>query len=608
MIRATSMLPLLVALVGCPQPVERPPPPVPDPAPIPSPTGSIAYTVRFPAPQTHTLEVEATFATGGQPLELMMATWTPGSYLIREYARHVEGLRAWGDGVELPVRKTAKNRWTIDGDADPVVVRYQVYGREMTVRTNFIDADLAVINGAPTFLTPVGRDDEPRSVRLDVPDRWEVATSLPKAEEGVEHYAAADYDTLVDTPIVMGTLSRYPFVLRGVPHELVIANDDGVWDGARSALDVDRITRAQVDFWGGMPYRRYLFLNVLGEAGGGLEHLDSTLMLASRWDTGTREAYVRWLGLVSHELFHAWNGKRLRPEALGPFDYEREAYTDDLWVVEGLTSYYDELLLARAGLITTDEYLELLSAQLESVQSTPGRLVHPLSATSFDAWIKFYRPDESSVNTTVSYYRKGALVGWLLDAEIRRRTGGTRSLDDVMRLAYARHSGDTGYTSAAFRAAASEVAGSSLDDWFAAAVDGAGELDYGPALSWYGLRFAPIEEASADGPVAGWLGVTVRSDNTVERVLRGTPGSDAGLAVGDEVLAIGDHRVPPGGVDARLRHHPPGSAADILVSRRGKLTVLPVTFGAAPSEVWTLEIHPGASAQATRQREAWLGG
>ena len=573
----------------------------------------ISYTVRFPAPATHYAEVEAVVPVDGQPtVELMMAAWTPGSYLIREYARHVEAVTAATPaGQALAVVKPSKNRWRIDtGGADRIAVTYRVYCREMSVRTNWVEADFAMLNGAPTFLTPAGSAPRPHDVRVEPAAGWsEIVTALPPAPDGRPHsFRAADFDTLVDSPIIAGNPETYPFAVDGIPHALVNFGEGGVWDGPTSAADVERITREQHRTWGFFPYERYLFLNMLVEAGGGLEHKDSTLLMTSRWTSRDRPRYLRWLGTVSHELFHAWNVKQLRPAALGPFDYEREAYTPSLWMVEGLTSYYGPLFVHRAGVSTREEYLEALSAQIESLQTTPGRLVQPVADASHDAWIKFYRPNENSRNTTISYYTKGAVIGFLLDARVREATAGRRSLDDVLKAAYGRYSGARGFRPGEFEAVASEIAGVDLGDWFDRAIRSTGELDYQPALDWFGLEFAS-DGPNGDAAAPAWLGLDTRADGgrlLVAAVPRGTPGFAAGFNAGDEILAIDDYRVRPAGWRQRLDLYRAGDEVAILIARRERLARLAVRFGERPSESWRLQPAESPSPAQTERLDAWL--
>ena len=593
-------------------------------APMPEP---IAHTLRFPAPQTHYVEVEARVPTGGRPwIELAMAVWTPGSYLVREYARTVEGVAATTEtGEPLAVEKTVKNHWRIDTRQSPgVVVRYRVYAREMSVRTDFVDSEFALINGAATFLTladdleknPGNTGRRPHEVRLELPAAWKVSASpLPRLPGAGEHgYLAADFDTLVDSPIYAGNARTHPFEVGGKSHLLVNEGEGAVWDGPRSAADARKIVQTQVDFWGVAPYPRYVIFNLLTESGGGLEHQNACTLMSSRWRTRTREGYLEWLGLVSHEFFHAWNGKRLRPVELGPFDYEHEVYTRGLWVVEGFTTYYGDLLVHRAGFSTPKEYLKGLSKSIETLQTTPGRLVQPLGEASFDAWIKFYRRDENSPNSAVSYYTKGEVVAFLLDARLRRASGGRRSLDDALRLAFQRYSGDRGFRAEELRRTLEEVAGEDLGDWLHKAVDTVEELDYTEALDWYGLRFAADEEKKEEEPrelPAAWLGMEVSVQDgrlTVSTVKRGTPAYDAGVNAGDEVLAIDDYRVPPDGLEGRLKSYRPGEKVSLLVARRDRLVRLPVTFGEKPKPRWKLEPRPDATADQKAHLAAWLEG
>ncbi len=560
----------------------------------------IRYTVRFPAPGTHYAEVEAEIPTEGrESVELFMAVWTPGSYLVREYARHVE--------MPPEFAKSRKNRWRVEtGGAPTVRIRYRVYCREMSVRTNWVEADFALLNGAPTFVTLVDGHARPHEVRLELPEAWKTTmTGLDAAPGGApHHYVAPDYDTLVDSPILAGNPEVHQFEVDGIPHFLVHQGGDGVWDAVKSATNVEKIVLAYRGMWGSLPYSKYVFLNLLTEAGGGLEHRNSVVMMASRWAARTRKAYLSWLGLVSHEFFHVWNVKRLRPVELGPFDYENENHTTSLWVAEGITEYYAPVMVHRAALSTREELLAEVSNNIESIQNTPGRLFAPLERSSYDAWIKLYRPDENSKNTTVSYYTKGAVVGWLLDAAIRKASGGAKSLDDAMRLAFERYSGDLGYTPQQFKATCGEVAGASLREFFRHAVESTEELDYVEALDWLGLRFRPVADSGK-----AWLGATTRVDGgrlLVSQIPRGTPAFGI-LQVDDEILGIGDFRVRPDQLAQRLENYQPSEATSILVARREKLLRIDIVLGPEPANLWQLEVLADVTADQRHQLDAWLG-
>jgi predicted metalloprotease with PDZ domain len=571
----------------------------------------IQYVLRIPAPETHYLEVQATYPTSRRPaIELMMPVWTPGSYLVREFARHVEEVRARDPaGRALKVAKSRKNRWRVETNgAGAVTLTYRVYAGERQARTNWVEDSFALINGAPTYVTLVERVRRPHEVTLELPAAWSKSlTSLPVAADGQpHHYRAPDFDTLVDSPILAGNPAVYEFTVDGAQHALVNLGEAGVWDGARSARDVERIVRAARALWGFLPYKRYLFFNLLTEEYDGIEHKESTVLFTSRWSTRTESAYHDWLTLAAHEFFHAWNVKRLRPVELGPFDYENEVYTRSLWIAEGLSDYYSWLLARRATVASREQTLADISVAIGSLQATAGRLVQPLEQASYDAWIKQYRPDENSANSSVSYYTKGAIVGLLLDARLRRLTNGARSLDDVMRVAYDRFSGGRGYTPADFRTVANEVGGADLGDYFHRALETTEELDYTEMLDWYGLRFGP----SAPDTSSAWLGVLTRVDDgrlLVSGLPRGTPAYGSGLATEDELIAIDDFRLDGDGLDARLEQYRPGTRVTLLVSRRGELRRVGLRLGTAPTDRWSLSVRPDATPEQRQRLAAWMG-
>jgi predicted metalloprotease with PDZ domain len=598
--RAAALSVLLLSVVATPTPAAAQN--VPAPAPI-------EYALSFPAPHTHYVDVAASVPTDGrQSVELMMAVWTPGSYLVREYERHVEGVSASANGRTLAVEKPAKNRWRIStGGAPRIDVRYRVYGREMSVRTNWVEASFALINGAPTFLTLADGVRRPHDVTISLAAGWRTAyTALEARPGGAHRYRASDYDTLVDSPILLGNARAYEFMVDGVPHVLVNEGDSaGLFDGARAARDLTALVREYRRMWGSLPYDRYLFLNVIAEASGGLEHMNSTVLMTNRWATRTRGAYLGWLELASHELMHVWNVKRLRPAELGPFDYEREVHTESLWIAEGITEYYAGLALVRAGLSSPEEFLASFSSNIDELQGTPGRAVQSAAAASFDAWIKYYRPDENSPNTSISYYTKGAVLGFLLDARIRAATGGARSLDDVLRAAYERYAGARGYTPDEFRGVAEASAGIPLTSFWETAVKGTAELDYGDALKTFGLRFRR-GPPSSDDP---WLGVTTRNDAgrlLVSQVRRDSPAHQAGLNVDDEIVAIDEIRVRADRFEGRLNQYSAGDRVSMLVARREQLMRLDVTLGTVPPRNWRLEIDPAASPAAVETRTRWM--
>ena len=572
----------------------------------------IRYTVSFPALHTHYVEIEASIPTDGRPqIDLMMAVWTPGSYLVREYARHVEALTA-ADPARVPLRveKTRKNRWRVaTNGAAAVWLRYRVYAHEMSVRTNWVDEEFALLNGAPTFVTLVESPSRrAHEVRVQLPRSWSRSFSGMSPGIGEHTYVAPDYDTLVDSPILAGNPAVYEFRVSGKPHYLVDFRERGAWNGPQAVQDLATIAETTARFWGEIPFDRYYFFNVIGAPVNGLEHRNSTVMNIPREATGTRAGYLDWLSLASHEYFHAWNVKRLRPEELGPFDYENEAYTRSLWFVEGVTDYYADLMLARAGVATRDEYLGALSAQIRRLQATPGRLEQSAELASYDAWIKYYRPDENSTNTSISYYVKGAVIGFVLDAKLRRTTAGAKSLDDVMRLMYARFSGQKGFTSEDARAAVASVAGPAhaqeIRRWLERALETTSELDYTEAGEWFGLRMTPPPEAPRP-----WLGLAARTDNQrtiVSEVRRGSPAFAAGVSVGDEITAIDGEALPAGHLTARMGTLKPGTRITVAILREDVVRPVAITLGTDPGHGWALSVSPVQTSEQRRRLEEWL--
>jgi predicted metalloprotease with PDZ domain len=484
-------------------------------------------------------------------------------------------------------------------------VSYRVYAHEMSVRTNWVEAGFALINGARRLGTLADGVRRPHEVVIAPAAGWRRSmTGLPALPGGEHRYRAPDFDTLVDSPILVGNPAVYEFSIDGKPHYLVNEGEGGVFDGARAAKDLEAIVREHRRMWGSLPYDKYLFLNVITEAGGGLEHLNSTVLMTTRWATRTRRNYLTWLDLASHEYFHVWNVKRLRPVELGPFDYENEVHTRSLWVAEGITDYYADLAVHRAGLSTREEYLDSLSDKIEELQTTPGREVQSVELASHDAWIKYYRPDENSANTSISYYTKGSVIALVLDAKIRQATNGAKSLDDVMRAEYDKYSGTRGYTPEEFRAVAQQVAGIDLSAFWRTAIEGTSELDFTEMLETFGLRFRPVPA----GRARPWLGITTRNDAgrlLVSQVRRDGPAVAAGLNVDDEIVAIDDYRVRADRWDNRLDQYRPGDKIRITVFRREKKMEIDATFASEPPRQWRLEVTALTDAQKARQA-AWL--
>jgi predicted metalloprotease with PDZ domain len=441
---------------------------------------------------------------------MMMPVWSPGFYRIEDYAAGVQDLSArTPDGKSLQVEKSAKNRWRVQTSGAPrVVLSYGVLCNQRSVTTSWVGEDLGVLNGAPTFMTLAEKVRRPHEVRLELPRAWKRAmTALDDApDHRPNHFRAADFETLVDSPILAGSLGVNEFEVDGRKHYLVSAGDTGQWDGRRAAADLRKMIQEVRRFWGFLPYQKYVFLLLFRQGGGGLEHKNSTLVTSSP-RAGTPEGYRSWLGLVAHEYFHAFNVKRLRPVELGPFDWENAPHTGSLWLSEGATTYFANLMLERSGLSTPQDLLSSLSNEIGQLQNSPGRLRQSVEQSSLEVWTNSTSGVGASAST-VSYYVKGDVLGFLLDAKVRQASGGKETIDDVMRLAYKRYAGKRGFTPQEFEATVERVAKADLKDWFKRSISSTEELDYSAALQWFGLRFTASEGRPGD-----WK-LVVREDAT----------------------------------------------------------------------------------------------
>lgn len=459
-------------------------------------------TLADPAAQAVDVAIHIPLA-GAEAVELLMATWSPGFYRVEHYASRLSELVASDEGGRLlAVQHPEPNHWRIlaNSATASITVRYRLACAERSVTTNWVGDEYALLCGPATFLALVGGERQPHRLRLDLPEGWACLVALPPAPDQFPHsYIAPDFDALVDAPILAGAqLDIQSFTSDGRQHSLAAAGELGAWDGRRAARDLGRVADASARLWGQLPFAHYLFLVVCRDGGGGLEHADSTVVTANPARMADPAGYPAWIRLASHEYFHAFNVKRLRPRELGPFDYERPARTPSLWVAEGLTCYYTDLLLCRAGIWSHAQLLVALSGVIAQLQRAPGRLVQTLEESSLAVWENSF----SGLHTgddAVSYYTKGHVVGFLLDARIRRATDSERSLDDLMRLAYARFSGAEGFTPAQFEGAAAEVGGAAVAAWIRRAVATTDELEYGEALGWFGLALAGPDGASEAG-------------------------------------------------------------------------------------------------------------
>lgn len=581
----------------------------------------IDHQISFENRKNQYVEVRLTIPVPSSPVDLAMPNWTPGSYLIREYAAHVEKLQARGQsGNTLAVSKIEKNRWRIEAaDEKQVEVSYSVWAGELAVNAAWVEADFAMLNGAAIFLYNENTRRLPQRVHIKLPESWRSAhVALPQEEPGGV-FIARDFDELVDSPILLGNTTSYPFTVDRQEYVLINQGDAALWDGAKAAADVQKLVEAVQSFWQTNPLERaYLFMNIIANAHGGLEHDHSTVMLSSPWQMRFRSDYIRWLSLVAHEFFHVWNVRRLRPQALSQYEYDREIYTRELWVAEGLSSYYDNLLLFRSGLITVDDYLGLLADEILKYETAPGRRVRSAEQASFDAWIKYYKQDANSVNTDVSYYRRGSLIGFVADQKIRRATDQEFSLDDIMRDMYRQYGPNSknsgGFPPRSFEAAIEQRAGKAVSQEIETLLTTVSDPDVDAALDYYGLLLerSPARRAAeaADGLVPTDFGVvwnTAQALLLVDTVMHGSSGAEAGVLPGDELLAINGHRVDRFNIQDRMLRLHPDEQVELLLVRNAKVLTLPVKVQHAIATKYRINIKPDIDRREKERMEEWLG-
>jgi predicted metalloprotease with PDZ domain len=541
----------------------------------------IAFTVSMRKPWTHLLEIEMQVRWENAPekTELKMPVWTPGSYLIREYSRHVQqfSVRDAG-GKALPWTKINKNTWQIEtkGVKD-FTASYKVYSNELTVRTNELNHEHAFWNNTALLFYIKDHLNVPATVRVEPYGNWRVATGLPAVPGSENTFRAENFDILYDSPFEVSDFREIRFVVRGKEHRYVVTGD-GNYDLERLAADTSKIIEECYKIFGELPYENYLFI-VNTRGSGGLEHMNSTALQVNRFAFGNETRYKNFLRLVAHEFFHLWNVKRIRPDVLGPFDYENENYTRLLWVAEGATAYYEGVILMRAGLISADEMLDAIAGLITQLQNRPGRFETSLEESSFDAWIKYYRQDENAVNNQISYYDKGEIVSFLLDISIRAASDGKHSLDDVFRYLndeFAKKGRN--YSSADFQSACERYAGRSLEDIFSKYVRGRDEIDYAAITTGIGLQSIISEPHSR----RAYIGADMVDDAgrvLVRSVPAGTPAYEQGLNAGDQIVAVDGHRASQAFLTQYIGEKRPGDKVKLSFFRHDRLREMEFTLG-----------------------------
>jgi predicted metalloprotease with PDZ domain len=579
-----------------------------------APSGA-AYTVSLREARMQMIDVAIRVEDVAEAsIEFVLPAWRPGRYAILDPAGGVREVRARGEeGRALVVSKVDKSTWRVQAEGSRVVtMEYRVYANALGDRTRHADDTHAFISPTGVLMFVPDRRALPVTISVEAPEGWRTATGLDSAN-GL--FTAPDYDTLADSPLEVGLHETIDFDVDGTPHQIVLWGRN---NHARRDLpgDFSRLIRAQRDIFGRLPHSRYVFIiHCSPGARGATEHLNSTVIQTSPTAFDTGAAYRGFLGTVSHEFFHTWNVKQFRPAGLSPYDYLHENYTPSLWIAEGMTSYYGPLTLARAGLLDLDEFFKGQAEAVGALLDTPGRTIQSLEESSFDAWIKFNRSTPDSVNSTISFYSKGALVSLLLDLELRQRTGGQVSLDHVMRAMYESFPlGGPGYTPEDFQATVERLSESDFDAFFNDFVGGTAELPLADALSTVGLTLAlePDKDAAKDDKPdpAAYIGLNISDRGglaTVDSARSDGPAYAAGVIAGDEVVALNGVRLRAADLGSRLDLLKPGDIVRLTLLRRDELREVEFAAGARPRGTWKLKRVDEPSTDQQAAYESWLG-
>jgi len=577
----------------------------------------IAYEISFSEPQAHYVDVVMEISgLKGEYLDLKMPVWTPGSYLIREFGKNVESFEAFNaEGVSLNAQKVNKNTWRVTIHKNgSIKVSYRVYSFEISVRTSFVDESHAFLSPTGIFMYPEGQLNSASTITIKPYKNWKkISTGLEMAGSKANTFHAPDFDVLYDSPFEIGNQDIFEFDAAGVKHEVVMYGG-GNYDKDILKRDMAKIVVEQTKTFGVNPNKRYVFIvHNFNSGGGGLEHLNSTVLGASRNSYNTEAGRLRFLGLVSHEYFHLWNVKRLRPIALGPFNYNEENYTTNLWIAEGFTAYYQDIYTKRAGLQSAERFVMNLANAISQVENQPGNRVDPVSQASFDAWIKQYRPNENSANSTISYYSKGALIALVMDLEIIHSTAGKSGLDEVMKAMYDQYfvRKSRGYTDAEFKAMAEKIAGKSFDLMYVDYIHGVKTIDYNKYLNYAGLTL--IDDAvSAKDAYLGAVTSLKDAKIIIRNVSRQSPAWVGGLNVNDEILAMNDHRINNvsdprlSEVDKFIANKGIGDKVRILVNRDSQLLYIDVVLVRNPNHKFRIAPPEAATPAQVAVMKRWL--
>jgi predicted metalloprotease with PDZ domain len=576
-----------------------------------APAPSVSYILSMPNPQTHYFDVEMQVKNSSNIKTLVkMAVWTPGSYLIREYAKNVESTFVRdANGKVIPHRKIAKNVWEVDNDGKDFSFSYSVYAYELSVRNAYIDHEMAYLNGAAVFTYLDECRDTPGTLTIIKPFSWKHITTALLMKAGADNvFQFQNLDELIDSPIQIGNHDLFEFEAAGIPH-IVAMVGEATYDQEKIKADFKRICEAAFKVVGQMPCKKYTFIiHNMSSGGGGLEHAHSTTVQTSANTYQNEQAYINFLSLIAHEYFHLWNIKRIRPIGLDRFDYEKENYTHMLWFAEGGTSYYDDFINYRSGLMSEERFFQVTASNIMAAVNTPGGSIQSLAESSLDAWIKYYRQNENSINSMSNYYSKGSAINLLLDLEIIIATQGKKNLDHVMRALYDEYylKNNRGFTDEEFTAVCSKVAGKDLAPFFQKYVYGTEEPDFETALSAIGML---LTDNNATKKTA-WMGVNTRAESgrsRVTAVIRDSPAWKSGIHVGDIISYVNGQPVA-NDLNSVVTAFSVGTQVDVSVirGRTGKNENVKLTLVNDPNKLYQLELNKKATKAQASLRNAWL--
>jgi predicted metalloprotease with PDZ domain len=563
----------------------------------------LTYRVAMPQPQNHFFEVTLQIKDWQQPqLYLQMPVWTPGSYMVREYSRHLQDFKAINaQGKSLSSCKTAKNHWCVEGSGD-LTINYRVFANDLTVRTNHLDASHGYFNPAALLFLVPDRTHEPIQIEIVPPANWRVTTPLPGNNN---IFVAQNFDELVDSPFEIGQHQVYDFEVLGKPHQLAIWGEGNI-DVPKWLADITKIITVTAEIFGGLPYDRYLFLLHLSANGyGGLEHKNCCSLLYPRWQLQKTEQYEQFMQLVAHEFFHLWNVKRIFPQGLEKFDYNQENYTPSLWFSEGVTSYYDILMPRRAEIYGRSTLLSQMSKEISRFLMTPGRLVQPVTESSFDAWIKLYRPDANSSNSQMSYYLKGAMVALLLDLKIRALSNSEKSFDDVLVKLWNDYGQvGKGFTDRELESLIQNIAGVDLQDFYRDYLYSSIEMPFDEYLQPFGLKISAVASPT---PYWGAVVKTEQGREMIKTVATGSPAALAGIDPGDELVAIDGYRVTADQLADRLACYQVSNRLKVTVFHQDRLMHYEVELAASQPSKYELALLTDLTPSQLYNLQCWAG-